>query len=233
MTRSAAEFYDLLAGEYDRRWAYGPRTTGRQAAWLSRHCPPGRLLDLGCGTGRMLAPLAKAGFHPLGLDCSWGMLAQAHTGHPDIPLVLADAGRGLPFASGSLDAVIALHATLNHITDADRRQGLADEVLRLLKPGGTWVIELPHPKTFPPLDRQGGWRTYRPGISCRSAGPYLEELCIDHQPGLRTMVRVFDLQGLQTLLAGFGRVTLHEGFSEKPFSSHAGRSMVVRAWKQR
>lgn len=231
MTRTAAEFYDLLAGEYDRRWAYGPRTTGRQAAWLSRHCPQGRLLDLGCGTGRMLAPLAKAGFDPLGLDCSWGMLARARARHPETPLVLADAGGSLPFASKSMSTVIALHATLSHITDADQQQRLADEVLRLLGPGGTWVIELPHPTTFPPLDRHRGWRTYRPGISCRSFGSGLEELCIDHQPGLRTMVHVLDPQRLQSLLKGFARVTLHAGFSERPFSPHGGRSMVMRACK--
>ena len=37
--------------------------------------PPGRLIDLGCGTGRLLLPLARRGFRVLGVDLSAEMLA--------------------------------------------------------------------------------------------------------------------------------------------------------------
>src|SRR5438552_13640921 len=38
---------------------------------------PGRLIDLGCGTGRLLVPFARRGFWVLGVDLSEEMLKQA------------------------------------------------------------------------------------------------------------------------------------------------------------
>src|SRR5213080_3462579 len=47
-------------------------------AFVERHCPqPGRLIDLGCGTGRLLIPLAQRGYRVLGVDLSAEMLTVA------------------------------------------------------------------------------------------------------------------------------------------------------------
>src|SRR5262245_54414913 len=47
-------------------------------AFVERHCPvTGQLVDLGCGTGRLLIPLAKRGNWVLGVDLSRPMLAVA------------------------------------------------------------------------------------------------------------------------------------------------------------
>lgn len=46
--------------------------------FVERHCPrPGRLIDLGCGTGRLLVPFARRGFRVLGVDLSEEMLRVA------------------------------------------------------------------------------------------------------------------------------------------------------------
>src|SRR5207248_11448713 len=46
--------------------------------FVGRHCPrPGRLIDLGCGTGRLLLPFARRGFWVLGVDLSAEMLKVA------------------------------------------------------------------------------------------------------------------------------------------------------------
>ncbi len=48
------------------------------ALWLRlARARPGRILELGCGTGRVLLPLARAGFAVDGLDHDAGMLARA------------------------------------------------------------------------------------------------------------------------------------------------------------
>ena len=46
--------------------------------FVEEHCPrPGWLLDLGCGTGRLLVPFARRGYPVVGVDLSREMLAVA------------------------------------------------------------------------------------------------------------------------------------------------------------
>ncbi|MBU4605967.1 MAG: methyltransferase domain-containing protein, partial [Proteobacteria bacterium] len=119
-------FYDRVAGVYDQRYAYPPALGLRQALWLAQTFAPGTVLDLGCGTGRILGPLAQAGFSPVGLDCSRAMLHRAHR-KTAARLVLADARQGLPFSGNSLDLVISLHATLIHFTGPQELENLLAE----------------------------------------------------------------------------------------------------------
>ncbi len=227
----AAAFYDRVAWAYDRHFAYPRRITELQTAWLLRLCRRGPLLDLGCGTGRMLDPLAEAGFTPFGLDCSKKMLARARQAHPEADLVRAEAGRGIPFASAAFETVICLHAVLIHITDPEERRGLALEVQRVLRPGGVFVLELPHPRSFPPLTTPDAWRVFRPGILCRQVGPNLEELRLTEMGDLTSRVAVIDVPELKTLLAGFAKAHLHPGFSGGLFDPEKGVAMVVCAYK--
>ena len=63
-----ARFYDL---DYDSFQDDVPFYLG-----LAEHAG-GPLLELGCGTGRLLVPLARAGFEITGVDLSEGMLQVA------------------------------------------------------------------------------------------------------------------------------------------------------------
>src|SRR5204862_4754573 len=51
---------------------------------------PGRLLDLGCGTGRLCAQFAAKGFECVGADLSEEMLAKARTNAPSATFVKAN-----------------------------------------------------------------------------------------------------------------------------------------------
>lgn len=227
----AAAFYDRLAGAYDRLFAYPRSMTKLQTAWLARMCRPGPLLDLGCGTGRMLAPLAKAGFTPFGLDCSANMLAVARRANPQANLVRADAGRGIPFGGASFATVVCLHAVLSHVTDQAQRRALVREALRVLEPGGVFVLELPHPRSFPPENAPVAWRVFRPGILCRRVGPGLEELRLEEMEGLTSRVAVIEVAELKDLLTGFAKAHLHPGFGGGRFDAEKGAAMVVCAYK--
>lgn len=227
----AAAFYDLVAEEYDRRWAYPPYATARQTAWLARVCPIGPLLDLGCGTGRMLRPLTTAGFDPIGLDLSAGMLAQARRSHPTARLVRADAAQGLPLADRSLTTIISLHATISHVVEGAARRRIAEEALRVLKPGGVMVLELPHPGSFPRVEAPGRWRTFRPGISCLRRDGKTEELRLDHRPETSTLVCLLGLEDIKEWLGGFDTLHVHPGFSGGRFKADHGDAMVICAWK--
>jgi SAM-dependent methyltransferase len=226
-----AAFYDRLAEAYDRLFAYPRSMTKLQTAWLARICRPGPLLDLGCGTGRMFTPLAQAGFAPVGLDCSAKMLALARRAHPQTGLVRAEAGQGVPFAEAAFSTVICLHAVLSHVIDQAQRRVLVSEALRVLAPGGVFVLELPHPRTFPPENAPVGWRVFRPGILCRRVGPGLEELRLEEMGGLTSRVAVIEVAELKELLKGFAKAHLHPGFAGGRFEAEKGESMVVCAYK--
>lgn len=98
-----------------------------------------RVLDLGTGTGAVLARLAARAGGPreaLGVDRSASMLAAAR----DLPhawrLQRADA-TALPFPTDSFDVVIA--AYLLHLLDPPGRRAVIAEAARVLRPGGRLI----------------------------------------------------------------------------------------------
>jgi glycogen(starch) synthase len=98
--------------------------------------PPMRILDVGCGPGRALAPLAL--HHEMtGCDVSAEMLDEARRRcPPQVQLVRADA-RALPFGDESFDAVIALDL-LAHLPDL--RAGIR-ELARVVRSGGPLIFD--------------------------------------------------------------------------------------------
>jgi len=103
---------------------------GRWRQWLVDGVRPGRVLDLGCGTGRNL-PLFAGGVRAIGLDPCHESLLKARRRAPGIPLVRARA-EALPFRGAAFDTVVS---GLVFCSVSDVPKGL-DEVRRVLKPGG-------------------------------------------------------------------------------------------------
>ena len=90
----------------------------------------GRVLDLGCGTGRNL-PLLPAGTRAVGLEPSWETLQRARRRAPGVPLVVGSA-EALPFRDAAFDTVLS-GLVFCSVPDASR--GLR-EVRRVLRPDG-------------------------------------------------------------------------------------------------
>ena len=90
----------------------------------------GRVLDVGCGTGRNL-PLLPAGTQAVGLDPSWDAVRRARRRAPRVLLVVGSA-EALPFRDAAFDTVLS---GLVFCSVADPRQGLR-EVRRVLRPDG-------------------------------------------------------------------------------------------------
>ena len=86
----------------------------------------GRVLDLGCGTGRNL-PLLSPGTMSVALDPSWEALQRARRRAPRIPLVVGSA-EALPFRDATFDTVLS---GLAFCSVPDPRRGLL-EVKRVL-----------------------------------------------------------------------------------------------------
>lgn len=95
-----------------------------------------RVLEIGCGAGGMLGPLARYG-RVQGMDIDLEYLAYCRQRGFDH--LLCGSGHDLPFRDASFD-LIALFDTLEHIPD--EKKALA-EVRRVLRPGGTVFLSVP------------------------------------------------------------------------------------------
>jgi 23S rRNA (guanine745-N1)-methyltransferase len=99
------------------------------------------LLEIGCGIGTQLAELgAVTSAERFGLDLSRAALRRAARRAAGAHCLLANADRGLPFADGSLDLVLAVKARFP-----------APEVARVLAPGGAALLVVSAPQDLAEL----------------------------------------------------------------------------------
>ncbi len=97
------------------------------------------VLDLACGTGDFCLELRDGGVRPIGIDLSWGMLANSRS---DAPLLHGDILR-LPIADGSVDGATCGFALRNLV----ELPGFFDELARVVRPGGRIAfLEVSEPK---------------------------------------------------------------------------------------
>jgi len=102
----------------------------------SRNGSPLRLLDVGCGTGTMVASLSRYG-------CAYGVdvdhEAVGYCLERGLDVVVQASGEHLPFADQSVDVATMLDV-LEHIAD---ERGTLAEVTRVIRPGGYLMVSVP------------------------------------------------------------------------------------------
>lgn len=102
-----------------------------------------RVLDLGCGVGRVTVPVARAGAQVVALDNSQQMLAACRqnveaAGVGDHVTYEQGTARKLPTDDGDFDVVLCL-GVLEHLPPDVRSAALA-EITRVVKPGGLVLV---------------------------------------------------------------------------------------------
>ena len=144
---SAAHF-DEIAAEYslqfkDHVWSY---LIGRKMNLLEDALRPsarhGIGLDLGCGLGLQITEMEERGFSVVGVDAAHNLLREATS--RGAATAAADALR-LPFPDASLDFVYTV-GVLHHLPGWDAQARAVEEVARVLKPGGRFVVHETNPR---------------------------------------------------------------------------------------
>ena len=141
------EGWDEYAPFYD--WE-NARTLGRRDVPFWRTvalASGGRVLELGCGTGRIARPLGLAGVRLIGIDRSDPMLARARQRvvrarlGGQVGLVRGDI-RDLPFPSSAFAMVMAPYGVLQSLLRERDLAATLAAVHRVLRPEGTFGVEL-------------------------------------------------------------------------------------------
>lgn len=133
-----AREYSLLAERYDTRWAHYIRATCQRTLAQVRLRASDRVLDVGCGTGVMLAELQRRNdaARLVGIDLVPQMLDVARRRLPAaVALHLAAADR-LPFDDASFDIVLSA-SVFHYLSDPG---AALREWTRVVRPGGQLVI---------------------------------------------------------------------------------------------
>lgn len=122
----------------------------------------GVIADLGCGSGRALVPLVRAGWRGLAVDLSDAMLdvvrQKAELDNLPIECVQANLVELTPdlVSDASADHAMCLFSTLGMIRGRDNRHEALRHMRRLLKPGGRLVLHV-HNFWFNLRDPGGPW----------------------------------------------------------------------------
>ena len=172
------EGWDEYAPFYD--WE-NAQTLGRRDVPFWRRVASaarGPVLELGCGTGRVSLPLARAGVELVGIDRSAPMLEQARSRARRWANASRDTGRGkgaakaapftrfvrgdiraLPFADEAFPMVLAPYGILQSLIRPSDLTATLGSVARVIGPGGIFGIDL-----VPDVPK---WSEYRNRVQLR------------------------------------------------------------------
>ena len=243
-----ADLYDLEHGDYDADldlYLNLARVVGDP------------ILEPGCGTGRVLVPLAEAGYRVTGVDASQPMLDRARTAAEAAgvstqvalhagSMTEADRVAGGPFGL----VIIALNGLL-HLPSAEAQRSALAAARRALDPRGQLVVDVlsPTPEALRALDHafghEGSWRlpdgTRVDKISARRVSPSRQrietELWYDRLAPDGTLRRTATSYAMRYIhraelelmleLAGFVEWEAYGGYELDPYDDAAERLIVT------
>jgi len=133
-----ARGYDLISEKFSQTRNH----LWRDLEFIGSYCKKGdKVLDFGCGNGRLWEFLQKKNIDYTGLDISDKLLAKAKNQFrgPGINFQKISGLDSLPLESDSFNAVYAI-AVFHHLPGKEIRKKMAAELYRILRPEGTVVI---------------------------------------------------------------------------------------------
>jgi ubiquinone/menaquinone biosynthesis C-methylase UbiE len=185
--------YDMVShlkaweSEYTRTTWRGPYSIAPVKELLTAGA---RVLDVGCGNGKMMTPMARAGYDVTGLDiCRGALLTLAGQ-----KTIQGDA-RNLPFKDCSFDGAVC-YDVIQHLLGAERNAAVR-EIKRVLVPGGLLFIQV-----FGKKDMRYGGTLVEPDTFRRHTG---------------IVYHYFSEEEVKSMLSGFRLLKMDSALSVKTF----------------
>ncbi|HEY1832671.1 MAG TPA: class I SAM-dependent methyltransferase [Acidimicrobiales bacterium] len=178
--------------------------------------PPGRLLDVGCGTGNTLHAAALRGWDTVGVELVPSAVEAAveRFGLDVRNCTLEESG----LEEESFDVVATCHV-LEHMADAN---GFLSSIARWIKPGGLLFVEVPNWNSMDRRAHADAWYGFRPlehvgHYTPRTLARTLRRVGL-RPVALRTPFYRRDDQTVGQILTDLGLSRLHPTLIRRPFS---------------
>ena len=173
---AAADTAKRYADRFAAAAAAGQDVHG-EARFVNELLPsPSRVLDAGCGTGRVAVRLAELGHDVVGVDLDRRMLEQARADAPGLTWVLADLAE-LNLVGPAFDLVVAAGNVIPLVA-AGSEAAVVSALSRHVRPGGLLVAGFGLDPAHLPLDEAPfGLSSY--DAWCTSAGLVLQDRFAD------------------------------------------------------
>jgi ubiquinone/menaquinone biosynthesis C-methylase UbiE len=243
------EYEGVLARNYDALYGVMRDPSGDAAFYRAlAQETGGPVLELGCGTGRVLLPIAALGIPCVGVDASPAMLAGLRAKGPPPNLELVE-GRMETFDLGHrrFRLVTCPFRAFQHLLDVKAQLAALANVRRHLAPGGLLAFDVFDPKLawlVAPGDTErldatftlDGVQTRRFAKTRTDLTAQILEVTFRFEPTQtegNTVVRLrwFYRYEIEHLLAraGFTDVTIYGGYDRRPWRAEGETVIVARA----
>jgi ubiquinone/menaquinone biosynthesis C-methylase UbiE len=245
----ADEYEGSLARNYDALYGVMRDPSGDAAFYRALAVETGGpVLELGCGTGRVLLPIAALGIACVGVDASPAMLTALRAKDPPFNLELVEA-RMETFDLGGrrFRLVTCPFRAFLHLLDVESQLAALANIRRHLAPGGVFAFDIFDPKLawlstpaeIERLDatfRRDGTEIRRFAKTRTDLATQIMEVTFRFEPGEadgNTSVRLrwfyrFEIEHLLAR-AGFTDVTLYGGYDRRPWRPEGETVIVARA----
>ncbi len=213
---------------------------------------PPEVLDIGCGTGRLLRPLANLGWSVVGMEPDPGYLSRAmDVARPLQRVEVRDGGFADLDAEESFDLIAAVNDPFQYVLTVEERAVALVRCFHALRPGGVLFLDLAnfpwilkHYRTPSPAEVSlGSWRVRRVPrheIDFHDAvWTHIDEFTVTKEGGTeRCVAKVhrFAILTLPELLAalqsqGFEDFRTFNGYAARTMTRIDGSRMLVSARK--